>query len=116
MDDANLRSNHLELAKNENHFLDDSSFVNAVVINLVDAAVQWTSAERNGSMSSPTCSSSFTNVTEMDSFNNSEDEKNFGDFSLNSFKSDGQMKSTSSDLTSVTILKEMSSPLRVHLS
>ncbi|GFS42161.1 hypothetical protein TNIN_407721 [Trichonephila inaurata madagascariensis] len=102
MDNANLPSNDLELAKNENHFLDDSAFINAVAINLIDAAVQCTQAERNGSMSSSTSSSSFTNVTEMDSFNNSEDEKDFGDFSLNSFKSDGQMESTSSDLTSLS--------------
>ncbi|GFX98366.1 hypothetical protein TNCV_4001351 [Trichonephila clavipes] len=102
MDNADLRSNHLELAKSENHLMGDSSFVNAVAIHLVDAAVQCTPSERNGSMSSPTSSSSFTNVTEMDSFNNSEDEKNFDDFSLNSSKSDGQIESTSSDLTSLS--------------
>ncbi|GFX58186.1 hypothetical protein TNCV_4049441 [Trichonephila clavipes] len=102
MDNTNLRSNHLELAKNENHFLDGSDFINPVAINHIDAAVQWTPAERNASMSCTTSSSSFTNVTEIDSFNNSEDEKDFGDFSLNSFKSTGQMESTSSDFTSLT--------------
>ncbi|GFW13958.1 hypothetical protein TNCV_4700931 [Trichonephila clavipes] len=102
MDDANLRSNDLELAMNENHFLNDSAFINAVAINLIDAAVQCTPAERNGSLSSTTSSSSFTNVTEMDSFNDSEDPKDFGDFSLNSFKSDRQIDSTSSDLTSLS--------------
>ncbi|GFV01446.1 hypothetical protein TNCV_2960401 [Trichonephila clavipes] len=102
MDDANLRYNDLELAKNENHFLDGSAFINAVASNLIDAAVQCTPAECNGSLSSTTCSSSFTNVTEIDSFNNSEDPKDFGDFSLNSFKSYRQIDSKSSDLTSLS--------------
>ncbi|GFX70695.1 hypothetical protein TNCV_3307431 [Trichonephila clavipes] len=102
MDDANLRSNDLELAENENHYLDDSAFITAVAINLVDAAVQCTPVERNGSLSSTTSSSSFTNVTEKESFNDSEDPKDFGDFSLNSFKSDKQIYSTSSDRTTIS--------------
>ncbi|GFY74096.1 hypothetical protein TNIN_313311 [Trichonephila inaurata madagascariensis] len=43
---------------------------------------------------------SFTNVAEMESLNVSEDPKDFDDFSLNSFQSDRDRDSVSSDLRS----------------
>ncbi|GFX45420.1 hypothetical protein TNCV_1026801 [Trichonephila clavipes] len=48
-----------------------------------------------------THSSSFTNVTEMGSFNDSEDLKDFDDFSPNSFKSDRDIDSISLHLMSL---------------
>ncbi|GFR23724.1 hypothetical protein TNCT_138271 [Trichonephila clavata] len=102
MNNDDLKSQDLEHFKNENHFLDDSTFLNSVAIHLIDAAVQCTPAERNGSLASSTPSSSFTNVTEMESFNDSEDPKDFDDFSMNSFKSNQEMDSISSDLTSLS--------------
>ncbi|GFQ82087.1 hypothetical protein TNCT_142101 [Trichonephila clavata] len=97
INNADLRSQDLELFTNENPFLDDSAFTNSVAINLIDAAVQCTPTERNGSLASITNSSYFTNVTEMESF--SEDPKDFDDFSLNSFRSDRDTDSISSRLT-----------------
>ncbi|GFQ98003.1 hypothetical protein TNCT_714671 [Trichonephila clavata] len=86
MNNADLQYHDLELLKNEMTFPDESSFTNSVGTDLIDPAVQCTPAERNGSLSSATNSSSFTNVTEMESFNDSEDSKDIDDFSLNSFQ------------------------------
>ncbi|GFY44960.1 hypothetical protein TNIN_138621 [Trichonephila inaurata madagascariensis] len=99
MNNVDLRFRDLELIQNEIPFLDDSSKTNSVAIHLNDAAVQWTPAERNGSLTFTTFSSSFTNVTEIELFNDSDDPKDFDDFSL---ILDRDMESTSSDLTSLS--------------
>ncbi|GFQ71253.1 hypothetical protein TNCT_684311 [Trichonephila clavata] len=98
INNADLQYQDLELFKNKIPFPDESAFTHSVAINLIDAAVQCTPAERNGSLTS-TPSSSFTNVTEMESFNDSRDSDGF---SLNSFNSDRDIHSKSSDFTSLS--------------
>ncbi|GFQ71996.1 hypothetical protein TNCT_604681 [Trichonephila clavata] len=99
---AVLKPHDLEHFNNKNSSMGDHASTDSIAISLIDAAVQCTPAERNGSPTSTTPSSSFTNVTEMQSFNDSDDPKDFDDFSVNSFKSDRDMDSTSSDLMSLS--------------
>ncbi|GFX58251.1 hypothetical protein TNCV_4050091 [Trichonephila clavipes] len=96
----NAVNEDLELIQNKNPFLDDSAEINTLLQFIKsNAAVQWTPAERNGSLTSTTFSNSFTDVTEIESLNNSDEARDFDDFSLNS---DRNRESVSSDLTSLS--------------
>ncbi|GFQ80669.1 hypothetical protein TNCT_137291 [Trichonephila clavata] len=97
MNNADFQSHESEVVKNfEKPFLNDNAFIDSVVNN---AAFKCIPTEYSGSLMSTTHSNSFTNVTEMESFIDSNDPDDFSMYFLKSYR---DMDSISSNLTSLS--------------